>query len=443
MEKECSELTPEEKREKRFQRWLAPEDVEFVTPEAERKYKTTVSRLIKAINLEEPDRLPAAVGTGYIPAAYAGYSIRDVTYDISKTFEAWTKFAKEIELDVLPSPGMIPCGQAYDTLGIRMYKWAGHGLPDDQSPQYVESDYMKSGEWEHFLTDRADYHVRTYLPRTLEAAGALAKLPPLGSLGVFAPGMDAFLDPEVLAAFKALGEAGRLSAAWRQKLSELERRLKALGLPPFQILVRGGAPLDNIGAFLRGTTGTIMDMYRCPDLIHEYMERAIPEAIEASVKTADMTGIPVMSMPLHRGADNFMNEEQFHTFYWPYLKRVMLGQIEEGLVPCCFAEGSFNSRLEIIKDFPKGKAVWYFDQTDMKRAKEIVGDTVCIMGNVPVSLMVTGQPEDVKAYCRQLIEDAGPGGGFVLAPGATTDDAKVENIQAMMAAAKEFGVYSK
>lgn len=441
MEKEWSRLTPDEKREKRFRRWLNPDDVEFVSPEAEQKYKERVTRLIKAISLEEPDRVPAAVGMGYIPAIYSGYSVKDVTYDASKVSEAWTKFAKEIELDVLPSPGMIPCGQAYDLLDIQMYKWAGHGLPDNQSPQYVEKDYMQNGEWEYFLSDRADYHVRTYLPRTLGAAKALAKLPPLGSLGVFAPGMDAFLDPEVLAAFKALGEAGKLSAAWRQKLTAVEQKLKATGLPPFQILVRGGAPLDNIGAFLRGTTGTITDMYRFPDLVHEYMERAVPEAIENSKKTADMTGIPVMTMPLHRGADNFMNEEQFLTFYWPYLKRVMLGQIEEGLVPCCFAEGSFNTRLEIIKDFPKGKAIWHFDQTDMKRAKEVLGDTVCLMGNVPVSLMVTGQPEDVKAYCRKLIDEAGQGGGFVLAPGATTDDAKVENIQAMLEASKEFGVY--
>ncbi len=442
MKNEWSELTPDEKREKRFQRWLAPEGIDFVSPEAEKKYKESVSRLIQAINLEAPDRVPVSVGTGYIPATYAGYTVKDVTYDASKTFDAWTKFANEIELDTLPSPGMIPCGQAYDLLDIQMYKWAGHGLPDNQSPQYVEKDYMREGEWEYFLADRADYHVRTYLPRTCGATKALSKLPPLGSLGVFAPGMDAFLDPEVLAAFKALGEAGTLSTAWRQKLTELERQLKALGLPPFQILVRGGAPLDNIGAFLRGTTGTITDMYRYPDLVHEYMERAIPEAIESSIKTADMTGVPVMLMPLHRGADNFMNEEQFKTFYWPYLKRVMLGQIEEGLVPCCFAEGSFTSRLEIVSDFPKGKAIWHFDQTDMKKAKEILGDTVCIMGNVPVSLMVTGKPEDVTAHCRELIETAGRGGGFVLAPGATTDDAKVENIQAMVAAAKTFGVYN-
>lgn len=443
MEKKWSELTADEKREKRFHRWLSPENVEFISPEAKRNYQERVSRFIKAIRLEEPDRVPVSVGTGYIPARYAGYTVKEVTYDSSKTFEAWMKFASDIELDTLPSPGMIPCGQAYDLLDIRMYKWAGHGLADNQSPQYVEKDYMREGEWEYFLSDRADYHVRTYLPRTCGAMESLAKLPPLGSLGVFAPGMDAFLDPGVQAAFKVLGEVGKLSAAWRKRLSGLERHLKAMGLPPFQILVRGGAPLDNIGAFLRGTTGTITDMYRHPDLVHEYMERAVPEAIEASIKTADITGIPVMSMPLHRGADNFMNEKQFHTFYWPYLKRVMLGQIEEGLVPCCFAEGSFNTRLEIIKDFPKGKAVWHFDQTDMKRAKEILGDTVCIMGNVPVSLMVTGRPEDVSAYCRGLIEGAGRGGGFVLAPGATTDDAKVENIQAMMAAAKTFGVYNQ
>ncbi len=138
-----------------------------------------------------------------------------------------------------------------------------------------------------------------------------------------------------------------------------------------------------------------------------------------------------------------MSEKQFHTFYWPYLRRVILGCVEQGLVPTLFAEGGYNTRLEIISDLPKGKVIWHFDQTDMKRAKEILGDKACIMGNVPTSLLVTGTPNEVKAYCRELIETAGKGGGYIMAPGATADEAKVENLKAMLEAAREYGVYRK
>ena len=65
---------------------------------------------------------------------------------------------------------------------------------------------------------------------------------------------------------------------------------------------------------------------------------------------ADKSGVPVAFIPMHRGADGFMSEKQFLTFYWPYLKQVILGFIEEGIVPYLFAEGGYNSRLHIIKD---------------------------------------------------------------------------------------------
>jgi uroporphyrinogen-III decarboxylase len=79
----------------------------------------------------------------------------------------------------------------------------------------------------------------------------------------------------------------------------------------------------------------------------------------------------------------------------------------------------------------------------MSRAKRILGDSCCIKGNVPSSLLVTGSPEDVKECCRRLIDDCGQGGGYILAAGAEAENPRLENLQAMLAAAKEYGVYGK
>ena len=214
-----------------------------------------------------------------------------------------------------------------------------------------------------------------------------------------------------------------------------------MGLPLYYVLARGGVPIDTIGAALRGTVGTINDMFRQPEKLIEFMDKEMPKAIQSIVETADITGIPTVYMPLHRGADSFMSEKQFLKFYWPYLKWVVDGLVSEGLVPVLFAEGAYNSRLEIVKDLPKGSVIWHFDQTDIKRAKEILGDKACIMGNIPISMMVTGTPDEVKAHCRTLIETAGKDGGYILSPGAASDDIKLENIQALVEAAKEYGVY--
>jgi uroporphyrinogen-III decarboxylase len=108
-----------------------------------------------------------------------------------------------------------------------------------------------------------------------------------------------------------------------------------------------------------------------------------------------------------------------------------------------FAEGGYNTRLETVNEFPKGTVCWYFDKTDMLKAKQILGSRCAIQGNVPSSLLVTGAAADTKEYCQKLIEGCGKGGGFILAAGAVADNPKLENLFAMMAAVREYGVYRK
>jgi uroporphyrinogen-III decarboxylase len=66
-----------------------------------------------------------------------------------------------------------------------------------------------------------------------------------------------------------------------------------------------------------------------------------------------------------------------------------------------------------------------------------LGGTACIQGNVPGSLLQLATADEVTAYCRDLIENVGPGGGFILDVGAVLDDAKPGNVEAMIQAAKD------
>ena len=104
MDKKWSDMSSNERRKKRFERWLAAEHVEFINPEARQKYEARLTRYIKAITLEIPDRVPVSVNPGLGPATYAGYTIKDVMYDMGKVEDAWTRYATEVELDFLPNP---------------------------------------------------------------------------------------------------------------------------------------------------------------------------------------------------------------------------------------------------------------------------------------------------------------------------------------------------
>ena len=45
----------------------------------------------------------------------------------------------------------------------------------------------------------------------------------------------------------------------------------------------------------------------------------------------------------------------------------------------------------------------------MVKAKEILGETICIRGNVPLSIMATGTPDQIRDYCKKLIDTVGQG----------------------------------
>jgi uroporphyrinogen-III decarboxylase len=186
-----------------------------------------------------------------------------------------------------------------------------------------------------------------------------------------------------------------------------------------------------------------MDMYRQPDKLLEAIEVITDLTIESTINSIDNSkGFSAM-FPLHKGADGWMSEKQFDTFYWPSLKKVINALIDEGILVTLFAEGSYDTRLESVNEFPKGAVCWLFDKTDMAMAKRILGDRCCISGNVPTSLLITGTSQEVKEYCRKLIEDCGKGGGYILAGGAQVDTGKPENFRAMLEAAQEYGIYRK
>jgi hypothetical protein len=84
--------------------------------------------------------------------------------------------------------------------------------------------------------------------------------------------------------------------------------------------------------------------------------------------------------------------------------------------------------------------LWMLDHIDMAKAKEILGDVACIFGNMPSAMLHLGTPQDVRDYAKKLIDTCGRGGGFIMANGAFFDQAKPENVKALVDFTKEFAV---
>ncbi len=432
------ELTPREKLSKRFDSLVEGKGIQFVSPEAEAAYKERATLIRDALELEkEPARVPVFCSVSDYAIKRAGFTGRDSMYEPEKLIEPLIAFQKEFPSDmgfVMVGGG----GKALEHIDYRLYKWAGHGLPDNQSYQAVEGEYITKDEYAQLIADPSGFFMHTYLSRAFGELGALRMLPVLPmiqELPMVPPALVPFAMPDMQAALNKIIEAANLMMKDLMSAGALAGQITANGFPG----LFGGfskAPFDAIGDTLRGTRGIMTDMYRNPDLVLEACERFVPLMIQGGISAVEATGGMAAMLPLHKGADGFMSDDQFKRFYWPTLKKVLLGLNEEGILAWCFAEGSYNSRLEVISDLPKGMTAWMFDQTDMHRAKDIMKDTACILGNVPTSIMSTGTPEQVTAYCRDLVEYCGKGGGFILTNGANVDTTTDENIRAMLNSVK-------
>lgn len=440
MDTNWQKLTPQEKRNFRFGQWLAPPDARFSSPAAEKSYRDRVSRLTGAINLKEPDRVPVMLPISNFPVHYGGITVQKAMYDYDELRRVWMKFFAEFDTDVYRSPFLVMPGKVFEGLDYRLYRWPGHGLAASApSYQFVEGEYMKADEYDAMIQNPADFWMRVYLPRIFGSFEPFRQLAPFNNLievptAYFLP----YARPDVQASLQALIEAGQEIARWHEVVKDCDRQALAAGFPSLQgIAIK--APFDVIGDTLRGTQGIMKDMYRQPDKLLEALEKVADMNIETVVASGSKGQF--VNMYLHKGSDGFMSPKQFEVFYWPTFKKVILGIINAGLVPVMFAEGTYNTRLETIQDLPQGSVIWWFDQTDMALAKKILGDKACLAGNVPTSLLVTGTPEAVKDYCRNLIEVVGRGGGFILTGGAHIDHGNPDNLRAMMAASREYGQY--
>jgi uroporphyrinogen-III decarboxylase len=444
MAKEREELTPDEKQKELFNKWLSPEDVEFASPEAEKAYKERINRLKDATQLKKlPDRVPVIPITSFFPAYYARMTPQEAMYDYDKLYKAGKKYILDFEPDVHSGIGIATPGRALDILDYKLYAWPGHGVSPEHTYQCLEKEYMTADEYDDLIQDPSYFFTTTYLPRIFGKLDAFKNLPNLSTmqeLPFVAPNLIPFGDANVQTSYKALFEAGSEAKKWAEVVNDFSREMAELGFPAGA----GGftkVPFDVIGDTLRGTRGIMVDIYRQPDKLLEAMEALTPLMIDMGVSATKTAGNPLVMIPLHKGADGFLSDAQFKKFYWPYFKKVLMGLIDEGCIPFSFVEGSYNTRLEIIRDIPKGKTVWTFDQTDMAKAKKILGDVACIGGNVPTDLLSVSTPQQVKDYVKRLIDTCGKGGGYIMANGVAADDVKPENVKAMIDFTKEYGVY--
>jgi len=406
------------------------------------KFNERMARLDCALNLREPDRVPFAPKMSLFYTTAYGISAYDIMKDFRLARPGIKSYVDEFDPDLVWPPAVYPI-DPLEALGTTMLRWPGptHGLPLNSSFQHLDNTYLLDDEFNEFLADPSGFFLRKVLPRKHASLKGLSKIRFNDVYDMsFIMSLAAFDDPDVIEAVFSLLHAGKhVKDKVQQAQSINEFIIRDCGCP-----VRGTtlcAPFDAYADSLRGFVQTVMDISEFPDETLACVNRIADLYIDRDVQAAARRGEKFIFIPLHAGMDDFMSPANYEKFYWPTLKRLIDCIVTAGMVPYVFCEGKYDTRLETISDVPKGKVIYMFEQVNIANAKKIVGQTACIGGNMPTTLLINGTPEQVISETRRMLEICAPGGGFIMDDSLIIDNASHANMLAWREATLRYGVY--
>jgi hypothetical protein len=422
---------------------MKPPTVDIPSPEARAAYDARWQRVMDCVALKQPDRMPTAMFCTFFLAKYGGVSHRQLMYDYATAKQLGERAILELEPDMHnPLLLNVAMGPILDATGYKQLNWPGHGVADDQPYQYLDKEYMTPEEYDEFIFDPTGFYLRKYLPRVMGAFEGFEELPDLPGLHYMrlVGGIRGFARPRVRAALERVIKAAEVVDDFARQHGAFTGRMASLGFPTSHIST-SVSPYDLLGDYFRGATGMMKDLFRKKDKLLEMLDKASVFLTRQTLNWAKGADHPIVFIPVHWAPDAFMSQKQFELFWWPSFRKMLIGLIEGGVIPMPLWEADCSKRLEVIRDIPPGKCIYWFERTDMVRAFEVLGDVTALRGNVSPSLLATGTPDEVDAAVRHLAENVFHKGGKLILDAAfgLPDETPVENARAMYAAARKYG----
>ena len=410
-------------------------------------YESRAKRMRDAIALQEPDCIPVMPNVQCFPYFHAGYTMADILYDTDmvKAKDALFRYLDEFQPDAVFGHSYVNIGQGpiMELAAPKTMRWAGMPgqlVEDDSIHQFIEFPILEDDEFDEFCKDPSRWALCKGMPRSAGVLEPLASFDPHG-IGVFnnyGPAAAVFSSPEFKKMIETLWKINALSEELSAKSRKLDQEIEEHGYP---IPATGMAmvPFDNYSDFYRGTLNASYDLYEHPDVIKAFCEEQLESTLQSVRFQAQLMPGKMVFMPLHKGMEGFMSDEHYREFYWCHLQTIINTIIDAGMVPFIYTEGKYDSRLECLKEVPKGKVFYSFEEINFAEAKRVLGDTAAIMCGVSSFLLTYGTKEQIIDETKRIIDICAPGGGFVLSSNMGLDYAKPENLAAMIETARTYG----
>ena len=391
-------------------------------------YQERLRRYVTALRNEKPDKIPIRPFVAEFTARYAGYTCQEVCHDYTKAFEAAVKCARDYDWDAVVANMVYVWTGLAQGIGLRYYGIPGIGIPHTVGFNYIEPPeekaFMREDEYDALIDDPTGFLYNVWLPRVSTEVAKIG-------------------EPSTYRNNLALVKGGMAMMVYFMAFGPQIQRLRSECGTVSAIAGIFKSPFDIIGDKLRGYVGLTMDMHTQPDKVLKACEALAPHLVHVGLTTAD----PLKQVPIgfwmHRGCVPFINPGQFKSHYWPTLRPCIEEFWRHGHQTLFYAEGKWDHHLDDFATLPERSIQFHVDQGDLFLAHRKLHHKFALSGGIPNVMLSYGKPEEVRAYCRKVIDEVAREGGYIMDAGAIMqDDTCPENLRALTEVTREHGVYS-
>jgi uroporphyrinogen-III decarboxylase len=393
----------------------------------EELYQQRLKRYVTALRNERPDRVPIRPFVAEFTAKYAGMTCQDVAHDYDRAFQAVLKCAKDFDWDALvPNMVYVWTGLA-QALGLRYYGIPGVGIPHTSGFNYIEPSegeaFMQADEYDELIADPTGFLYRKWLPRVSTELAALNS-------------------PATYRHNIALVKGGMAMLQYFYAFGPQVQRMRTECGTVSSIAGIFKAPFDILADKLRGYVGLVTDMHEQPEKVLAACEALMPHLCHVGLATADPNRQVPIGFWMHRGCVPFINPRQFESHYWPTLRPIIEEFWKHGHQTMFYAEGKWGAHLDAFTELPARSILYHSDRDDVVQVKRKLGHKFAISGGIPNALLSYGKPDEVRDFCKRVIDEVAVGGGYIMDAGAIMqDDTSIDNLRVLTETTREYGIY--
>ena len=366
-------------------------------------YEERLNRTFDAVRMKKVDKIPFSYsGPAYV-ARIQGLTIAEHLTQPERATTAVIDFLHDHPgIDTMHNPVQNPYGLSI--LWLSQIKLPGEELPDDELWQLDEKELMSEEDYQAIIDEGYGPWAARFMKEKIGD--------PMGKMAELAP-----------------------------QRAVINKRIKDEADVAVINGALAGTPIEGLcGA--RTLMNFFIDIMDEPELVKAAMDKMFEFSYANFCKTLDANKPIGTWVGGWRAAPNLMSHDTFMEFVWPYEAKLIHAAIDRGVLPILHFDSPWDSELETVATLPARKCLLMLDSsTDIRLAREVLGDRMAIQGDVPATLLALGSENEVYEYVTNLIDDVGSSTGLIVSSGCDCPlNAKQENVDAMVQATVDYQV---